>query len=202
MYRNAQFMLSVNRLADLPEDSGIEVAFAGRSNAGKSSALNTLCGQKALARVSKTPGRTQMINYFRLNESCRLVDLPGYGYAKVPVAVQRHWYQLIEQYLESRRCLAGIVIVMDIRHPLTEHDWRMLEWSHQRDLDIYLLLTKADKFKRGRCMQTLKQVENELQGQGIPVSLQSFSALTRDGLPALCERLNEWFLPSELPVSE
>jgi GTP-binding protein len=150
------------------------VAFAGRSNAGKSSALNAITGRKTLARTSKTPGRTQLINFFALNERQRLADLPGYGYAKVPEKMRDHWRELMERYVETRASLAGVVIVMDSRHPLTEFDWQMLEWTGAQNLPTHLLLTKADKLGRGESMATMKKVRAAV-GEG--ASAQLFSAV-------------------------
>ena len=145
VYHQAQFINSAPRLQDAPPDQGMEIAFAGRSNAGKSSAINTLVQQNALARVSKTPGRTQLLNFFAIDDQRKLVDLPGYGYAKVPEAIKKDWQQMMENYLKNRKALCGIVLVMDIRHPLTEFDWQMINWCEHSNLPLHILLTKADK---------------------------------------------------------
>ena len=147
-YRAAEFLTSASRLSQCPPDTGREVAFAGRSNAGKSSAINRLTGNKKLARTSKTPGRTQLINFFTLAEECYLVDLPGYGYAKVPPEVKLKWQRELERYLQDRQSLRGLVLLMDVRHPLQEFDRLMLNWAHASHMPVHLLLTKADKIGR------------------------------------------------------
>ena len=171
----------------------MEVAFAGRSNAGKSSAINTLCENKNLARTSKTPGRTQLINFFTLDDQRRLVDLPGYGYAKVPEAMRREWQKLMEDYLGKREILAGLVVIMDIRHPLKDFDLQMLEWCQHFGTPTHVLLTKADKLKRGPAMQALKNVKDSLQHVGIDSSVQIFSALNKSGTEELQSKLNAWY---------
>lgn len=202
-YRQAQFLLSVNHLRQLPTDSGREVAFAGRSNAGKSSALNAITDQGSLARTSKTPGRTQMINYFAMNEQQRLVDLPGYGFAKVPEAVKRDWHKLLEGYFEVRQSLAGLIILMDIRHPLKEFDLMMLNWCQSRQLPAHILLTKADKLKRGAAKSTLLQVANFLRQQQLPATLQLFSAPQKSGVEAVRLVLDGWLaLPEVISPAE
>lgn len=185
-------MLSVNHLDQLPLDEGAEVAFAGRSNAGKSSALNVLTEQKSLARTSKTPGRTQMINYFSLDEERRLVDLPGYGYAKVPEKVKRHWVATLEDYLQQRQCLRGLVMLMDIRHPLTDFDRVMLAWCRQAQMPVHVLLTKADKLKRGAAKTALLTVRRELQNDYPDATIQLFSALKREGVDEAYKVLDHW----------
>lgn len=192
-YRQARFLTGATRAGGFPPDSGFEVAFAGRSNAGKSSAINVLCGQRGLARISKTPGRTQMVNFFSLDDSRRIVDLPGYGYARVPVAMRAAWRRLMEQYLGSRTCLAGLVVVMDIRHPLTEQDREMIGWAHQRDLPVHVLLTKADKVRRGPAMDTVREVARALGEAGIEATVQPFSALKRVGIDDAHGVLDRWF---------
>jgi len=171
----------------------MEVAFAGRSNAGKSSALNTLCQNKNLARTSKTPGRTQLINFFNLDEQRCLVDLPGYGYAKVPEKMRKDWQQLMETYLGSRENLSGVIIIMDIRHPLKDYDMQMIEWCNYFKIPVHVLLTKADKLKRGPATQTLHKVKNTIKDQGFEVSVQIFSSLNKQGLNDLQLILNGWF---------
>lgn len=200
LYRKAAFQISAERLAQAPTDEGWEVAFAGRSNAGKSSAINTITGQKALARTSKTPGRTQLINFFRLDDERRLVDLPGYGFAKAPEAVKRRWQHSMEEYLEGRRSLRGLVLVMDVRHPLTEFDLMMIDWCGHRDLPIHLLLTKADKLKRGPAMATLHQVQRSVAAFGEQAGVQLFSALKRTGIGDLQAVLDAWLGVSEATV--
>lgn len=192
-YRKTTFLKSVAKPEQLPADEGIEVAFVGRSNSGKSSALNVLTGQKRLARTSKTPGRTQLINLFTIDEGRRLVDLPGYGYAKVPEAVQRQWQRLLEIYVLERRCLQGLVVLMDIRHPLTNFDYMLIEMAGQCQLRLHLLLTKADKLSRGAAMNTKQAVAKAVADLPGEISLQIFSSLTKAGLPELQQVLDEWF---------
>ncbi|MGH8371225.1 MAG: ribosome biogenesis GTP-binding protein YihA/YsxC [Gammaproteobacteria bacterium] len=189
-FRHTRFLKSASSLNDLPADAGYEVAFAGRSNAGKSSALNAITGVNGLARVSKTPGRTQLINLFTLDESRRLVDLPGYGYARVPEAVRAQWGQLMEQYFSYRHVLAGLVLVMDIRHPLTDFDQRMLAWCEPLNLPVLILLTKADKLTRNHANQASRTVTQRLSAQSVQV--QVFSALSRDGVDAAREIIAGW----------
>ena len=193
LYHQAKFTLSAPELKSTPADTGREVAFAGRSNAGKSSALNTLTRQKSLARTSKTPGRTQLLNFFNLNDQQRFVDLPGYGYAKVPEKVKRQWHALMETYLHERQSLYGIILVMDIRHPLTEFDWQMIEWCGYSKKPLHILLTKADKLNHGAAKNTLFKVQRELQEQDLSVSLQLFSALKRTGIDDIHQLLDTWF---------
>ena len=178
-FPSVEFLTSSWQPHQFPADQGAEVAFAGRSNAGKSSALNAITGRKDLARTSKTPGRTQLINFFSLNEQQRLADLPGYGYAKVPEKMRDHWRQLMERYVEERASLAGVVLVMDSRHPLTEFDWQMLQWTGAQSLPVHVLLTKADKLGRGESMATLKKVRNEI---GAGATAQLFSAVNKTGV--------------------
>jgi GTP-binding protein len=193
-YNAARFLISADKLSQGPEDSGAEVAFAGRSNAGKSSAINALTNNGKLARTSKTPGRTQLINFFDLNiEGLRLVDLPGYGYAKVPVAMKEHWQKHLDQYLQQRYSLKGVVLVMDIRHPMKEFDLMMIEWCKSTHVPLHVLLTKADKLKRGPAQSTVLTLRKELtQILGDKVSVQSFSSLKRAGVDTLSARLDEW----------
>lgn len=182
VYHQAIFMKSSPNLKDTPPDTGKEIAFAGRSNAGKSSAINTLTRQNSLARTSKTPGRTQMLNFFEINGQQRFVDLPGYGYAKVPLEVKNKWHQLMEIYLTQRKSLCAIVLVMDVRHPLTEFDWQMIEWCQHTGLALHILLTKADKLTYGAAKNTLLQVQRELKDINIPLTAQLFSALKKTGI--------------------
>lgn len=174
-----QFLTSSWQPHQFPPDQGVEVAFAGRSNAGKSTALNAITGRKDLARTSKTPGRTQLINFFALNERQRLADLPGYGYAKVPEKMRDHWRELMTRYVETRASLAGLVIVMDARRPLTDFDWQMLEWTRAQNLRTYVLLTKADKLSKGAAAATLKKVRAEV---GDAAGSQLFSAVSGVGV--------------------
>ena len=193
VYHQARFICSAPRLSDAPQDQGMEIAFAGRSNAGKSSAINTLTLQKSLARISKTPGRTQLLNFFQIDENQRFVDLPGYGYAKVPLQVKKTWYRMIESYLTKRKSLCGIVLVMDVRHPLTEFDWQMVEWCEHAGLTLHILLTKADKLKFGAAKNTLLKVQRLLEDVSITVSVQLFSSLKRSGIDEIHQILDSWF---------
>ncbi|MBU0789011.1 MAG: ribosome biogenesis GTP-binding protein YihA/YsxC [Polycyclovorans sp.] len=191
-FARATFLLSCARIEQLPDDTLPEIAFAGRSNAGKSSALNTLCGLRALARVSKTPGRTQLINLFEVPGG-RFVDLPGYGYAQVPGQVRRDWGKLIEQYMQVRQTLAGVVLIMDIRHPLTDFDTQMLDWAKARHMPIHALLTKADKLGYGASKNTLLSVQKALADREQPAcSVALFSATARTGLEPAREQLMAW----------
>ena len=191
-YRQARFLTSVASLRDLPADHGREVAFAGRSNAGKSSALNALTGRRGLARTSRTPGRTRLINFFALDERRRLVDLPGYGYAKVPRAMSREWGVLVGAYLESRVSLAGVVMLMDIRHPLTELDQTLLDWCLAADVPVLVVLTKADKLARARRGAALSQVRGRLSHCGDRVDAIAFSATKQIGRRELAHHLDRW----------
>jgi GTP-binding protein len=193
-YRQAKFLISAAQLRQLPPDEGAEVAFAGRSNAGKSSALNRLTDQKGLARASKTPGRTQLINLFELDSGRRLVDLPGYGYAEVPLAVKRRWQSTLSAYLQTRACLKGLVLLSDIRHPLKDLDMNMLVWAHEVDLPVLLLLSKADKLKTGARKAAVMEVGRRLSEElpGADVEVVPFSATKGLGLDALKERLDLW----------
>ena len=192
-YQQAVFAFSANREAQFPAAARVEIAFAGRSNAGKSSALNTLTNQKTLARVSRTPGRTQLINYFALPDAgCFLVDLPGYGYAEVPEQVRAHWQALLGRYLLQREALRGVVLLMDIRHPMKELDIRMLECCAERQLPAHVLLTKADKLSRSVAEKQLRALRSELLNWHAPFSVQLFSSLKRLGLPELVAQLDAW----------
>jgi GTP-binding protein len=191
-FRRARYLKGAHNLSELPADQGAEVAFAGRSNAGKSSAINAITGVRNLARTSKTPGRTQLINFFGLDEGVRLVDLPGYGYAKVPEAVKRHWEHALERYLVSRRSLQGLVVMMDIRHPLTDYDLAMLDWCREAALPAHVLLTKADKLKRGPSAATLHKVRSTLSRRHQTFSVQLFSALKRAGIEEAQGVINSW----------
>lgn len=195
-YPKARFLTSAARASQFPHDSGLEVAFAGRSNAGKSSAINTLCQNRQLARTSKTPGRTQLINFFSLDEERRLVDLPGYGYAKVPIEMKHEWQALMESFLSDRHALAGLVIIMDIRHPLKPQDQILLDWCAHYHIPGHLLLSKADKLKNNAIASTLREVRKVVKDQPA-MEVQAFSALNRLGLEQLEKRLNGWFGYSE-----
>ncbi|MDX3775514.1 ribosome biogenesis GTP-binding protein YihA/YsxC [Chromatiaceae bacterium AAb-1] len=189
------FLTSAPDIKALPADSGIEVAFAGRSNAGKSSALNTLTRQNSLARTSKTPGRTQLINTFTLGEDKRLIDLPGYGFAKVPLAVKEKWQRSLSEYLMKRDSLKGLVVLMDIRHPLKDLDQDLIHWAVQSQLPVLLLLTKADKLGPGARKKTLLEVrEASLAFMG-NIIVHTFSSLSKLGLTELEQVLDSWFIP-------
>jgi GTP-binding protein len=192
-WRETRFMLGAVRAKQFPTDEGWEVAVAGRSNAGKSSALNLITGRRGLARVSKTPGRTREINFFELGPRRRLVDLPGYGYARVPAPIKQAWQRLMEAYFRGRRSLRGVVVVMDCRHPLTDYDQQMLHWCAHSGLPVHVLLTKADKLSRGAAMAVLHQVRGRLgRLYKQDVSAQLFSALSGDGVEAAREILSGW----------
>ena len=204
IWRQARFLTGARELGQLPADTGLEVAFAGRSNAGKSSLVNVLTEQKALARTSKAPGRTRELNFFALDVEARrrLVDLPGYGYAKVPDAVRLAWQQSLARYLQARESLQGVVVIMDVRHPLTAHDRTLLELLAPRELPLHLVLTKADKLSRGRAAATLLAVQREAQGMAAEVTAQLFSALKRQGLDVLRARLGGWLEVPDGPTPE
>ena len=190
--QQASFLISAAKVEQCPTDSGREVAFAGRSNAGKSSALNTLT-HASLARTSKTPGRTQLLNFFSLDEERRLVDLPGYGYAKVPIPLKQHWQEHLEAYLSSRHSLSGVVLLMDIRHPLTEFDRLMLDWAQASSMPLHILLTKADKLAFGAQKNALLKVQRDVrQGWGDTASIQLFSAPKRQGVEDAQRVLAAW----------
>ena len=193
----AEFVLSANALAQLPKDSLAEVAFAGRSNAGKSTALNALCNQNCLARTSKTPGRTQHLVYFRITENRYLVDLPGYGYAKVPIAVRDHWQAIITRYFQIREPLVGLVLVMDVRHPMRDYDLQMLDYAFKRNISVHCLLTKADKLGRSEQARTLALVKKELAGRA---SVQLFSGSAKLGLDEAREVVTGWLMAA--PIAE
>jgi len=189
-FRIANYVLSAHELKQLPKDTGIEVAIAGRSNAGKSSAINTFTDQKSLARTSKTPGRTQQIVIFELDENRRIADLPGYGYAKVPLKLKAHWRKVMARYFETRKCLRGVVLVMDIRHPMREFDQQMLAWCDSAGIPCHILLTKADKLKRGPAQSTLLKIRRDLPDIA---SVQVFSSSNKTGMGELVEKLSDWY---------
>ena len=188
-FRSAPFVLSAAKPSQLPRDAGAEIAFAGRSNAGKSSALNAICDQAGLARTSKTPGRTQLLNVFALDDDRRLIDLPGYGYAKVPEQVRDQWRQAIDAYLRGRESLRGIVLIMDSRHPLKDFDRQMLGFCKDIGLGCHVLLTKSDKLSRSEGARTLALVRKECAAQGWDATAQLFSALAKSGLDESRARL-------------
>jgi GTP-binding protein len=193
-FRQARFLTSANRPDQLPADDGAEVAFAGRSNAGKSSALNAICEQQGLARTSKTPGRTQLLNVFPVGDgdARRLVDLPGYGYAKVPEAMRAHWRGMIDRYLRERTSLRGFVLVMDARHPLKDFDRHMLEFAAASGRECHCLLTKSDKLSRGEAARTLQAVRKELATLAPGATAQLFSSLAKTGLDEARTRVAHW----------
>jgi GTP-binding protein len=191
-YHQAKFVLSCPSLKNCPEDQGYEVIFAGRSNAGKSSAINALTLQNKLAKVSRTPGRTQHLVFFELDENRRLVDLPGYGYAKVPERIKRQWHIDMSEYFEKRRCLAGAVLVMDARRPLTKFDQMMLDWCVSINLPTQILLTKSDKLKKGAASNALLKVRRAIEPHPY-VEVQLFSSLKKQGLETIWSRLDTFF---------
>lgn len=193
LLNSARYLLSAHNFRQLPPDTGREVAFAGRSNAGKSSALNALTRHNALARVSKTPGRTQQLVFFEVQPDRHLVDLPGYGYAKVPQELQAHWQAFIQDYFQRREALKGLVVVMDIRHPLKDYDRQMLGYAVQRGLPAHALLTKADKLGRGQQSQTLQAVKKELfSAFGDSVGVQVFSSESKQGVDEARQVVMDW----------
>ncbi len=199
VFTKAYFSTSAPSIRECPPEVGYEVAFAGRSNAGKSSAINALINQK-LARTSKTPGRTQLINFFNLSDTQRLVDLPGYGYAKVSREQKEKWQRDLSEYLQKRQCLKGLVLLMDIRHPLQEFDTTMLDWAKRGHMPVHILLTKADKLSRSQSMNSLFAVKKELKQLGLDksTSIQCFSALKYAGLDDLKAKLQTWLAPESI----
>ena len=199
LYQQTTFIMGTPDSRRVPVDEGIEVAFAGRSNAGKSSALNVLTEQKSLARISKAPGRTREINFFAVRDAVRLVDLPGYGYAKVSKSMKGEWQRNIARYLETRQSLCGVVLLMDVRHPLKQYDQQVLSWCYSAELQTHVLLTKADKLKRGPAQAALLQTRKALERLHPEASSQLFSAHTRAGNEQLQQVLNHWLglVPAE-----
>jgi len=202
LLRQAAFLTSAPRLSACPPTIAFEVAFAGRSNAGKSSAINTLTNQRQLARASKTPGRTQLLNYFSLDEQRCLVDLPGYGYAAVPLAVKEAWQKELENYLIKRDSLQGLIVLMDIRHPLQKYDEMLLNWAQKRNLRVHILLTKADKLNRSPALAALQSMQKQLKAKNIVATVQLFSALRRMGLEEAAQVLGEWLNYPPAPVAD
>ncbi|OGA19118.1 MAG: YihA family ribosome biogenesis GTP-binding protein [Betaproteobacteria bacterium RIFCSPLOWO2_12_FULL_63_13] len=197
LFRRASFLTSAPDLMALPNESTCEIAFAGRSNSGKSSVINTLTGQRRLARVSKTPGRTQLINFFGLGDGRFLVDLPGYGYAQVPAATRAPWGRVLGEYLRTRRQLVGLVLVMDIRHPLTQLDTDLLEWFGPTRKPVHALLTKTDKLSRSAALHTLRGVRHALHAASSCWSAQLFSSLKRTGIDDAETVLGAWFMTND-----
>ncbi|MBD0846865.1 GTP-binding protein [Pectobacterium carotovorum subsp. carotovorum] len=195
-----RFIISAPDIRHLATDSGIEVAFAGRSNAGKSSALNTLTNQKNLARTSKTPGRTQLINLFQVVDGVRLVDLPGYGYAEVPEQTKIKWQRALGEYLQKRNSLKGLVVLMDIRHPLKDLDQQMIQWAVDVELPVLVLLTKADKLASGARKTQLNMVREAVLPFMGDIQVEAFSSLKKLGVDKLQQKLDNWF--STLPHAE
>lgn len=192
LFRHARFEISVAKPSGLPPPAGHELAFAGRSNAGKSSAINTLVGHTRLAFVSKTPGRTQLINVFRMTNGAALVDLPGYGYAKVPEAVRRQWQGLLEDYLTRRANLTGLVLIMDSRRPLLPLDWQMINWFAPTGRPIHCLLTKSDKLSRQEQTKTLCATREALAGLAGQITVQLFSSLKKTGIEETEKVVSGW----------
>ena len=190
-YHKTHFLTSAPNIRSIPEDTGIEIAFAGRSNAGKSTALNALTNQKSLARTSKTPGRTQLINLFEVEPNCKLVDLPGYGYAAVPEKMKIEW----QKSLGERECLGGLVVLMDIRHPLKDLDQQMIEWAVSADLPVMLLLTKADKLSQSARSKQVKMVREAILPFQGDIQVEAFSAQNKIGIDKLAAKLDSWFAP-------
>ena len=203
-YHMTHFVMSAPDIRHLPSDAGIEVAFAGRSNAGKSSALNTLTQQKSLARTSKTPGRTQLINLFEVKPGIRLVDLPGYGYAEVPEEMKRKWQRALGEYLQMRNSLKGLVVLMDIRHPLKDLDQQMIQWAVDVGTPVMLLLTKADKLASGARQAQIKMVREAVKEFMGDIQVEAFSSPKKMGVDKLSDKLNTWFneIPPEVVEDE
>ena len=195
-YQNTHFITSAPDIRHLPEDEGIEVAFAGRSNAGKSSSLNRLTNQKSLAKTSKTPGRTQLINLFKVTDGCHIVDLPGYGFAQVPLEMKKKWQKSLGEYLQKRQCLKGLVVLMDIRHPMKDLDQQLIYWAVDSGIPVQVLLTKADKLKSGARKAQVLKIKQDAVGFGGDVSVAAFSSLKGLGVDVLRNKLDEWFAPA------
>jgi GTP-binding protein len=200
-YNLARYLISAPSLEGCPPDEAREVAFVGRSNAGKSSAINVLTGQNKLARTSKTPGRTQLLNYFEIEPGRYIVDLPGFGYAQVPHELKEKWQRHLERYLAGRKSLQGLVLLMDIRHPFTEFDRMLVKWTVDSQLPLHVLLTKADKLSRGAAKTQLLSATKHLQTLGPDMSVQLFSALNKDGAEELRAKLDSWLIPGDEDAS-
>lgn len=203
LFQHAKFFTTVNHIKDLP-DTPAEIAFVGRSNAGKSSAINTLCNHVRLAYVSKTPGRTQHINFFELAGGMFMVDLPGYGYAQVPEAIRKHWVDLLGQYLQHRHQLVGLVLIMDARHPLKPLDIQMLDFFHLTGKPVHILLSKADKLSKNEQNKTLLSVKKALKpfAERQTVSVQLFSSLKKQGIEEVNQTVSKWFADWESMIAE
>ncbi len=202
-FNSARFLTSAQKLNQCPPDIGIEIAFAGRSNAGKSTALNTITQNSKLARTSKTPGRTQLINFFSLSaKQRRLVDLPGYGYAKVALQTKEQWQKHLNEYLQHRKTLRGLILVMDIRHPLTDFDLMMLDWAAESELDVGILLTKADKLKKGPAQNALLNVKKALADHPTLKSVIAFSSLKKTGLELASQLLTDWLMQDDTIIEQ
>lgn len=197
-YQKTHFITSAPDIRHLPEDEGIEVAFAGRSNAGKSSALNRLTNQKSLAKTSKTPGRTQLINLFKVEENCHIVDLPGYGFAQVPLELKKKWQKSLGEYLQKRESLKGLVVLMDIRHPMKDLDQQLIYWAIESNLPVQVLLTKADKLKSGARKAQLLNIRDQALEYPGDVSVDLFSSSKGIGVDQLRAKLDTWFAPALL----
>ncbi|EGQ7854486.1 YihA family ribosome biogenesis GTP-binding protein [Vibrio vulnificus] len=201
-YQNTHFITSAPDIRHLPADEGIEIAFAGRSNAGKSSALNRLTNQKNLAKTSKTPGRTQLINLFKVTEGCHIVDLPGYGFAQVPLEMKNKWQKSLGEYLQKRECLKGLVVLMDIRHPMKDLDQQMIFWAIESRIPVQVLLTKADKLKSGARKAELLKVRKLAETFGGDVQVDVYSSLKGLGVDQLRATLDTWFAPALAHLQE
>lgn len=195
-YQNTHFITSAPDIRHLPTDEGIEIAFAGRSNAGKSSALNKLTNQKNLAKTSKTPGRTQLINLFKVDEACHIVDLPGYGYAQVPIEMKKKWQRSLGEYLQKRKSLKGLVVLMDIRHPMKDLDQQLVVWALECGIPVQILLTKADKLKSGARKAQVLKIRHDVLKLGGDISVDAFSSLNGMGVDLLRHKLDRWFAPA------
>ncbi len=193
LFNQSQYLVSAYRYDQLPEDVGQEIAFVGRSNAGKSTTINALTNHKGLAKVSKTPGRTQLFNCFEFAPGRRLIDLPGYGYAKVPEKMRKHWQKEIDYYLMNRNSLIGVVVIMDIRHPMKDFDKQMIHWAHQSGLYSHVLLNKADKLSRSQMAKAIQATEKTIATISETTTCQAFSALRREGADILSATISPWF---------
>ncbi|CAM2890424.1 ribosome biogenesis GTP-binding protein YihA/YsxC [Vibrio ordalii] len=201
-YQNTHFITSAPDIRHLPDDEGIEIAFAGRSNAGKSSSLNRLTNQKSLAKTSKTPGRTQLINLFKVTEGCHIVDLPGYGFAQVPLELKKKWQKSLGEYLQKRKSLKGLVVLMDIRHPMKDLDQQLISWAVDCYIPVLVLLTKADKLKSGARKAQVLKIREEERAFGGDVTVDAFSSLKGLGVDVLRNKLDTWFAPALAHLAE